>query len=480
MYVNLYLEWRILIYKYSMERESLNVQMFSTKDCQDIIDEIKNEYGRDLRFVQPRERFFQNLKSQFEKFDFISRSLVINGKTSVKHLVQRGTRFGLFCGYDISIEWPIEFLQINQQGEDGGLMALNENLKWGIPERKGWNGKMELPFEFEDINACTGCYYPVKFQGKWGIYHAFKNEMVIEPQYDDAKRLCEGLWAVSMNGKWGFVDIFNHVVIPFEYNSVSNFINGYAHAIKSFDTNIVNNILLDHNGRETSFRNESLLDDHYRSRLKIETSYVDHVEYYFVVGPDNKILTPKNRYRYLGRYSEGLFAASLDGETYGYIDINENIVIPFIYKLGRYIPSFWRNDFQWGIICVRLDEGYGYDWIIINHKNEQVFPYFLHDSSYIKYENGSFGSSGGWSGIGDRFKSFSINIYDLINYNRGKDMSYLIRTNEEINIEKQRKKNAYRNQEPYEWTEEDTWDAMTDGMYGDYPGGDVDYEVLGF
>ena len=23
-------------------------------------------------------------------------------------------------------------------------------------------------------------------------------------------------------------------------------------------------------------------------------------------------------------------------------------------------------------------------------------------------------------------------------------------------------------------------DAMTDGMYGDYPGGDVDYEVLGF
>ena len=32
----------------------------------------------------------------------------------------------------------------------------------------------------------------------------------------------------------------------------------------------------------------------------------------------------------------------------------------------------------------------------------------------------------------------------------------------------------------HEWTEEDTWDAMTDGMYGDYPGGDVDYEVLGF
>ena len=27
---------------------------------------------------------------------------------------------------------------------------------------------------------------------------------------------------------------------------------------------------------------------------------------------------------------------------------------------------------------------------------------------------------------------------------------------------------------------EDTWDALTDGMYGDYPGGDVDYDALGF
>lgn len=26
----------------------------------------------------------------------------------------------------------------------------------------------------------------------------------------------------------------------------------------------------------------------------------------------------------------------------------------------------------------------------------------------------------------------------------------------------------------------DTWDALTDGMYGDYPGSGVDYDFLGF
>lgn len=28
--------------------------------------------------------------------------------------------------------------------------------------------------------------------------------------------------------------------------------------------------------------------------------------------------------------------------------------------------------------------------------------------------------------------------------------------------------------------EEMTWDAMTDGQYGPYPGGDIDYDMLGF
>ena len=32
----------------------------------------------------------------------------------------------------------------------------------------------------------------------------------------------------------------------------------------------------------------------------------------------------------------------------------------------------------------------------------------------------------------------------------------------------------------YEWTDEDAWDAMTDGMYGDYPGSGWDPEMFGY
>ena len=30
----------------------------------------------------------------------------------------------------------------------------------------------------------------------------------------------------------------------------------------------------------------------------------------------------------------------------------------------------------------------------------------------------------------------------------------------------------------YEWTEEDSWDALTDGMYGDMPSSPWDYDAM--
>lgn len=32
----------------------------------------------------------------------------------------------------------------------------------------------------------------------------------------------------------------------------------------------------------------------------------------------------------------------------------------------------------------------------------------------------------------------------------------------------------------YDDLDHDTWDALTDGQYGEYPGGDVDYDIFGF
>lgn len=33
-------------------------------------------------------------------------------------------------------------------------------------------------------------------------------------------------------------------------------------------------------------------------------------------------------------------------------------------------------------------------------------------------------------------------------------------------------------EEGYEWTEEDSWDALTDGMYGDMPSNPMEYDAM--
>lgn len=464
--------------------------MYSPKGNQTIIEEIKDEYirgGHDLCFVQQRERFYKDLEERFESFDYISHSLEICNRKTLMHLVQKGTRFGIFSGTDISIIRPIEYLQLVpiDLGRNHGIqfMAMNDKFKWGIPKKRVFRDKETeiLPFEFDDINVPTDDFYPVKYQGRWGLYYARKKEMVIEAQYEDAIGLAEGLLAVKKNGKWGFVDIFNKVVVPFEYESVSVFSGGYSHAIKySFMEDEVP-VLLDHYGNETFFKIHKLADNEYRAKIRIKESYENDNRYYYAVGPDEEILIPKNKYRYLGDYREGLFAASLDGETYGYIDINEQIVIPFQYQIKRFPSSIDRRGYQFhfGFSCVKLNNSkYSRECILINHHNEQIFPYIF-ESDILSYSNGDF-AAGGWSNLGDRFKWGQISIYDLICCEQGKDMSHLIRTDAEIEVEQRRRKRQRELEEPYQWTEEDTWDAMTDGMYGDYPGGDVDYEDLGF
>ena len=53
-------------------------------------------------------------------------------------------------------------------------------------------------------------------------------EIIIEPQYEDAGMFFEGLAAVKMDGKWGYIDTENKVVIPFEYDYAGFFSEGYA------------------------------------------------------------------------------------------------------------------------------------------------------------------------------------------------------------------------------------------------------------
>lgn len=67
----------------------------------------------------------------------------------------------------------------------------------------------------------------VKLDGKWGFIDT-NGTVVISPKYDGAYSFSEGLAAVQSNGKWGYIDKTGAVVIPFTYAYTYAFQEGLA------------------------------------------------------------------------------------------------------------------------------------------------------------------------------------------------------------------------------------------------------------
>ena len=59
---------------------------------------------------------------------------------------------------------------------------------------------------------------------KYGFKNPDTNEIVIEPKYDYAEDFVDGLAAVELNGKYGFIDRAGKVVVPIIYDSIMYFI----------------------------------------------------------------------------------------------------------------------------------------------------------------------------------------------------------------------------------------------------------------
>lgn len=505
----------------------LNEKMYKASDCDDIKEEIKNEYPGDsylaggvkVWFANDIKKFEENLSKELSDIDYISHVVPIGEKKTGYHIIQRNSRFGVYSGVKNRIICPPDYLQIifleDDNGKEVHIMAMNENFKWGIINVKRYidnkvelvpfafddidtpvkgvfpvksNNKwglyetyykeLRLPAEFDEIGIPSDRFYPIKSNGKWGLYHEGRNEMAIDVQYDETGRLSEGVWPVKKDGKWGAVDIFNRVVIPFDHEWISDYVQGYAHASKyplTEDYEEDTEVLIDHQGKVVFFKNPKYYDDDYRRGLVVKGFFRD----YYVVDKNGNTVIPQNKYRYLGAYSEGLFAASIDGKKMGFIDVEENIIIPFDFSFNEYTVYLTEYSFHFGISCVgqKTNWNYNREFILIDHNGSQIFPFPI-QCDHLKYENGSF-KTDMFKSTG-LFKRNSILIMDLVASHKGNDMSYLIRTDEEM-AEERRKEEMMRDKEKgHEWTAEDAWDVMTDGIYGDYPGGDVDYEKIGF
>lgn len=67
-----------------------------------------------------------------------------------------------------------------------------------------------------------GTYAAVQIDDKWGFINV-DGEVVIEPQYDEARSFLNGYAAVKIDGKWGFIDNEGNIVIEPQFKDAKDF-----------------------------------------------------------------------------------------------------------------------------------------------------------------------------------------------------------------------------------------------------------------
>lgn len=92
-----------------------------------------------------------------------------------------------------------------------------ENGTYGIYDKKM---KLECTLDYQAVDICTqDGIIAVKQDGKWGYVNT-KGEMVIQPQFQQARSFSNGLGAVCQDGKWGFINLDGQVVIECQFADV--------------------------------------------------------------------------------------------------------------------------------------------------------------------------------------------------------------------------------------------------------------------
>lgn len=200
----------------------------------------------------------------------------------------------------------------------GYIDALGREV---IPLMYDYN--MQIDSDFKDGLAL------VWKNGKFG-YIDRDNKMVIPIVYDDLREFSEGVASAKLNGKWGAIDRNNQTVIPFEYDWVGPFSEGLAE------------VKLNVPGSKDS-----------------DGTYYPLGKHGFINKANQAVIPLK--YHFTRQFDDGLAAVEVESGKWGYIDANNRFIVPPVYDDAYY---FYADG--WG--TVKKDNKQGF----VNHNNHLV------------------------------------------------------------------------------------------------------------
>lgn len=109
----------------------------------------------------------------------------------------------------------------------GQTIYESDNKKWGL---KNTDGRIIIPAKYDNMvefsNPLSGSsnHIAVTLNNQHGVIERKTGKEIVPAKYEDiVLPLKWDLWGVKLNGKWGYINPENEVIIPFIYNEVDVF-----------------------------------------------------------------------------------------------------------------------------------------------------------------------------------------------------------------------------------------------------------------
>ncbi|MCL2737881.1 MAG: TonB family protein [Bacteroidales bacterium] len=214
----------------------------------------------------------------------------------------------------------LDFIEAYPFSGELALVKSREKSLWGCIDT---TGKLIINYRYNAAGHFSEGMAPVQWGEFWGFI-SDKGLQTVSCQYETVSTMRNNRALVVYNNLGGYIDRNGILVIPAEYIRASPFINGLACVYKDRRWGYIDTL-----GKmviKPQFESANFFSDGLACVRKGRYGYID---------PTGKVVI-KYRYRDALNFSQGLARVG-NGRTYGFIDVQENLVIPMEYDdAGRF------------------------------------------------------------------------------------------------------------------------------------------------
>ena len=229
-----------------------------------------------------------------------------------------------------------------------GLACVKTHEGYGYINKRG---KMVIAPIFDNAGDFSdGCAVVQLDQKDYFINNRFSGKQdLITVGFSWTRGFSEGLAAVEINGKWGYVNTNGEMVISPEYYEACSFKDGLAR-VKTSDSDLDGWTYINKSGSEITDLPLSGNSEDFSDGLAKIVLYNKNTGGSWCTFIDREGAAFKNKYKSAQNFTEGLAAVKTD-EGWGYVDKHENFIIP---PTKRFRQAY---EFSEGLAAVEIDHG---------------------------------------------------------------------------------------------------------------------------